>query len=55
MKLITQKGDLLIIKQTMHEADHSKRGFLVIIKEARHEANLLKGSFGNYKADEACT
>ena len=54
MMLTTVKsGGLVTIKQTRHEADHSKRGALSIIMKTRHEADHTKGSFGNYKADDA--
>jgi len=42
MKMITLRGALVIIKQTRHEADHSKRGALVIIKQTKHEADHTK-------------
>jgi hypothetical protein len=43
MKLITQRGDLEIINQKKHEANHSKRGAFVRVKQTRHEADHSKG------------
>jgi len=39
MKLTTLKGRFGKVKQTRHEADHSKMGALVIIKQTLYEAD----------------
>jgi len=42
MKLASQRGALVIIKQTGNEAEHSKRRALVIIKQTKNVADYSK-------------
>ena len=37
------RGALVKLKQTRHEADHSKMGALVIIKQTRNKTDQYKG------------
>ena len=53
MKLTTLKGALLIIKQTEHEADHPEGELWYLQSRRCMKLTTLKGSYGNYKADEA--
>jgi hypothetical protein len=47
-----KRGALVRVKQTRHEVDHYKRGVLVIINRRSTKQFTVKGSVGNYKADE---